>query len=85
VETALQDTVVGYARGLAQLSQISIRGAKRAVDAIVAGMAIETPTFRALAESAAFGPDFAEGRAAFAEKRLAKFTFRGATAPLPPS
>jgi enoyl-CoA hydratase/carnithine racemase len=81
VETALRDTVVGYARGLAQLSQMSIRGAKRAVDAIVGGMTVETPAFRALAESAALGPDFVEGRAAFAEKRIAKFTFRGATAP----
>ena len=71
--------------GLADLSQASIRGGKRAVDAIAAGMAVETPAFRALAESAALGPDFAEGRAAFAEKRAARFSFRGATAPLPQS
>jgi hypothetical protein len=38
-----------------------------------------------LTEAAAFGPDFAEGRAAFAAKRTAKFTFRGPTAPLPQS
>ncbi len=82
VETALQETVLGYARGLAELSQASIRGGKRAVDAIAAGMAIETPAFRSLAESAALGPDFAEGRAAFAEKRAAKFAFRGATGAL---
>ena len=37
VETALQETVLGYARGLADMSQMSIRGAKRAVDAIAAG------------------------------------------------
>ena len=84
VEAALHETVLGYARGLAELSQASIRGGKRAVDAIAAGMRVETPAFRALAESAALGPDFAEGRAAFAEKRPAKFAFRGATAPLPP-
>ena len=83
VETALRDTVLGYARGLADLSQTSIRGGKRAVDAIAAGMTVETPAFRALAESAAFGPDFQEGRAAFSEKRAARFSFRGATAPLP--
>ncbi len=83
VETALQDTVLGYARGLALLSQASIRGGKRAVDAIAAGMPVETPAFRALAEQAALGPDFAEGRAAFAEKRTPRFAFRGATAPLP--
>ena len=82
VETALQETVLGYARGLADLSQMSIRGAKRAVNAIAAGMSKETPGFRALNEAAALGPDFAEGRAAFAAKRAAKFAFRGPTAPL---
>ena len=46
---------------------MSIRGGKRAVDAIAAGMTHETPAYRALTEAAAFGPDFAEGRAAFAE------------------
>jgi enoyl-CoA hydratase/carnithine racemase len=85
VETALQDTVMGYARGLAALSQASIRGAKRTVDAVAAGMTVETPAYRALAEAAALGPDFAEGRAAFAEKRAPKFLFRGRTSPLPPA
>jgi len=84
VETALQETVLGYARGLAELSQASIRGAKRAVDAIAAGMAFETPAFRALTEFAALGPDFVEGRSAFAEKRAPKFAFRGRYAPPPP-
>ena len=82
VETALQETVLGYARGLADLSQMSIRGAKRAIDAVAAGMSKEAPGFRALTEAAALGPDFVEGRAAFAAKRAAKFTFRGPTAPL---
>ena len=77
VETALIETVLGYARGLADMSQTSIRGCKRAVDAIAAGLVHETPVFRALTEAAALGPDFAEGHAAFAEKRRAKFTFRG--------
>jgi enoyl-CoA hydratase/carnithine racemase len=82
IETALEETVLGYARGLAELSQASIRGGKRAVDAIAAGMSVETAGFRALAEAAALGPDFAEGRAAFVERRAAKFAFRGPTAPL---
>ena len=82
VETALLDTVLGYARGLAELSQASIRGGKRAVDAISGGMTVETPAYRALAELAALGLDFAEGRAAFAEKRPPRFSFRGPTAPL---
>jgi enoyl-CoA hydratase/carnithine racemase len=84
IETALHETVFGYARGLAELSQASVRGGKRAVDAIAAGMRAETPAFRAVVESAALGPDFAEGREAFAEKRAARFAFRGPTAPLPP-
>lgn len=84
IETGLHDTVLGYARGLAELSQASIRAAKRTVEVIAAGMIVETPAFRALVESAAFGVDFAEGRAAFAGKRAAKFSFRGATLPLLP-
>jgi hypothetical protein len=64
------------------MSQMSVRGAKRAVDAIAAGMSKEAPVYRALTEAAALGLDFAEGRAAFAEKRVAKFAFRGPTAPI---
>jgi enoyl-CoA hydratase/carnithine racemase len=84
VETSLLSVALGYARGVADLSQASVRGAKRTVDAIAAGMAAETPAFRALAESAALGPDFSEGRAAFAEKRAPRFAFRGTTVSLPP-
>jgi enoyl-CoA hydratase/carnithine racemase len=84
IETGLHDTALGYARGLADLSQTSIRGARRAVEAVVAGMNVETPAFRALVESAALGVDFAEGRAAFAEKRAAKFSSRSPTPPLSP-
>ena len=61
---------------------MSVRGGKRAVDAIAMGLARETPSYRALTETAALGPDFAEGHAAFVEKRAAKFVFRGPTAPL---
>ncbi len=82
IETALQETVLGYARGLAEMSQMSTRGCKRAVDAIAAGMSKEAPAYRGLTEVAAFGPDFAEGRAAFAAKRTPNFVFRGPTPPL---
>lgn len=84
IETAVFDTALGYARGLADLSQASIRGGKRAVDSVAAGMAAETPAYRALVAWAARGPDFEEGRAAFSEKRTPEFSFRGATAPLSP-
>ena len=38
IEAALEETVLGYARGMAELSQTSVRGCKRAVDAIAAGL-----------------------------------------------
>jgi enoyl-CoA hydratase/carnithine racemase len=79
IEAALQETALGYARGMADLSQVSVRGCKRAVDTIAGDMNKETPDYRALTEAAAFGPDFVEGRNAFAEKRTARFGFRGST------
>ena len=39
----------------------------------------ESPAFREAVEEAALGEDFQEGRAAFAEKRAPRFTFRGRT------
>jgi len=75
----LQGHVSAYAETLARLSQKSIRGAKRAVDAIARGMQAESPAFRAAVEDAALGEDFLEGRAAFAAKRAPAFTFRGPT------
>ena len=53
------------------------RGGKRAVDAIAAGLARETPAYRALTEAAALGPDFSEGRAAFAESARQNLPFAG--------
>ena len=75
----LAGAVAAYAAELARLSQRSIRGAKRAVDAIARGMPDESPAFREAVEDAALGEDFREGRAAFAEKRAPAFTFRGRT------
>jgi enoyl-CoA hydratase/carnithine racemase len=74
VEAAALD----YARTLARLSQHSIRGAKRGLEAI-AGGAGDRRDFAAFVEAAALGPDFAEGRAAFAQKRAPKFADRRAT------
>ncbi len=75
----LNGNVSAYAAEVARLSQRSIRGAKRAVDAIARGMSEESPAFRAGVEDAALGEDFREGRAAFAAKRAPDFTFRGRT------
>jgi enoyl-CoA hydratase/carnithine racemase len=72
----LNGTVEAYAHDLAGLSQQSIRGAKRAIEA-TRNSATETPAFRRLIEEAALGEDSVEGRRAFAEKRPPRFTFRG--------
>lgn len=77
---ALGPSVAAYAAELSRLSQRSIRGAKRAVEAIVRGMQDESPAFRAAIEDSALGEDFREGRTAFTEKRAPVFTFRGPTA-----
>jgi enoyl-CoA hydratase/carnithine racemase len=71
----LEQTVRSYGEELARVSQLSIRSGKKAVDAIAEGLAQETPAFRALIEEAAAGEDFAEGRAAFVEKRPPNFPF----------
>jgi hypothetical protein len=65
------------------LSQRSIRGAKRIVDGLAAGLALDSAALRAEVEDAALGEDFREGRAAFADKRPPRFAFRGATKPSP--
>ena len=75
----LAGAVAAYCTVLAGLSQRSIRGAKRAVDAIARGMPAESRAFREAVEDAAMGEDFREGRAAFTEKRAPGFTFRGRT------
>ncbi len=78
----LEATIAAYAGELASLSQHSIRGAKRGVEAIAAGLEEESAAYRAMVEQAAAGEDFAEGRLAFVEKRAPQFRFRGRLDPL---
>jgi enoyl-CoA hydratase/carnithine racemase len=73
----LDQAVADYAAELAGLSQLSIRGAKIAVQAIAAGLEKETRSFRKMVERAALSEDFAEGQAAFLTKRKPVFRFRG--------
>jgi len=67
---ALAEAVSNQASEWARLSRASIRGAKQAVRAALAG---DAANLRALVEAAAMGEDFREGRAAFREKRAAAF------------
>jgi len=69
----LHGAVETYAAELAALSQRSIRGAKRIVEALVSGVALDDAALRAEVEDAAVGEDFREGRAAFAAKRAPRF------------
>ncbi len=78
----LKSTVEDYAAGLAGLSQRSIRGAKRIVDALAAGLALDSAPLREAVEDAALGEDFREGRVAFVDKRAPRFSDRAATKPL---
>jgi len=73
----LNGAVETYAAELAVLSQRSICGAKRMVDALAAGAAVDSAALAAEVEDAALGEDFREGRAALAAKRSPRFMFRG--------
>ncbi len=66
----LAESIEDYVQELAGLSQSSIRGAKKAVAAVLAN---ETQSLRALVEAAAMSEDFREGRAAFQAKRRPRF------------
>ena len=68
---ALAAAVEAQARSWTKLSRISIRGAKKAVRAVLAS---DVEQARALVEAAALGEDFREGRAAFKAKRSPQFT-----------
>jgi enoyl-CoA hydratase/carnithine racemase len=67
---ALDGEADRQAREWARLSRASIRGAKKAVRAALSS---NLNDLRALVEAAAMGEDFREGRAAFAQKRSARF------------
>jgi enoyl-CoA hydratase/carnithine racemase len=59
---------------LGLISRVSVRGAKKAVQAALASRLEDV---RALVESAVAGADFREGRAAFSEKRSPRFSRNG--------
>ncbi len=69
----LGDAVADYAENLSRVSQSSIRVAKATVDSIAAGAGEEDAELRKAFEATFSGPDFAEGHAAFREKRKPVF------------
>jgi len=71
---ALTEAVEAQALALTKLSRVSIRGAKKAVRAALAG---DAAALGALVEAAATGADFREGRAAFKAKRAPDFARGG--------
>ncbi len=72
---ALENETIDLAHGIARNAPLTIRAAKTAIDAVVAGeVATRRDTLVALTDACFASADFAEGRTAFLEKREAKFT-----------
>jgi enoyl-CoA hydratase/carnithine racemase len=69
----LKRTVLDYAEGLAELSPASIKAAKAIVNRLADSDPKGREETRALFEATFLGRDFAEGRAAFRERRKPKF------------
>lgn len=69
----LDDAARQFALGIAANAQNSVRGAKRVVGALVAGIVDETAETRAWYDDAFFTPEFVEGARAFVEKRKPRF------------
>lgn len=71
---ALENEVVDLATTIAHNAPMTIRAAKAAIDAVVAGAVAERhETLVTLTDACFASADFAEGRTAFLEKREAKF------------
>ena len=73
----LADAVNAKAGVLCANSQWSIRQAKRMIRRALDGQAFDDATTRAISIESFSGPDFAEGRAAFLEKRPPAFGWDG--------
>jgi enoyl-CoA hydratase/carnithine racemase len=69
----LEDATLAFARRLCSLSRFTIAATKQVVAEILAGATAETARTRALFEAQFEGPDLAEGRRAFLEKREPDF------------
>lgn len=72
-DAAVEAEALDYARGLAGLAPLTIRAAKRMIEAVMAGADADTAETADLAAAAFRSADFREGQAAFAERRPPRF------------
>ena len=72
----LDEQVTSFARTLCSRSQASVRGMNRVIEKILAGQQEGDPEFDTIWRDAVHGEDYAEGVAAFLERRAPEFTFR---------
>ncbi|TVT24735.1 enoyl-CoA hydratase-related protein [Amycolatopsis acidiphila] len=73
---ALEDDVAAFVATLCSRSQASIRGMNRIIGKILAGQAESDAEIDAIRSAAIHGEDYAEGVAAFLERRPPRFTYR---------
>ena len=76
VFAALDDEVSSFASVLCSRSQASVRGMNRIIGKILAGQAESDAEVEGIRLDAVHGEDYAEGVAAFLERRTPKFTYR---------
>ncbi|MBW8727013.1 MAG: enoyl-CoA hydratase/isomerase family protein [Inquilinus limosus] len=72
-DDAVESAALDYAAGLAERAPLSLRAAKRMIEAMMAGADGDTAETVALYEAAYRSADFREGQAAFAERRPPRF------------
>jgi enoyl-CoA hydratase/carnithine racemase len=75
-DDAVESAALDYASGLADRAPLSLRAAKRMIEAIMAGADSDTAETVALYDAAYRSADFREGQAAFAERRPPRFEGR---------
>jgi len=75
-KAALSETIASLCAGIAVNAPLTLAAAKRAIDAASGTRPAEAATLRALADACFDSADYAEGRAAFLDKRAARFTGR---------
>ncbi|WP_216206103.1 enoyl-CoA hydratase/isomerase family protein [Amycolatopsis aidingensis] len=75
-EEELADSTLEFARTLCARSQASIRGMNRIIEKILAGQQESDEEVAAIRLAAVHGEDYAEGVAAFLERRTPSFTYR---------